>query len=75
MSQNGADLSIQGIAESSARVSTYLRNIHSSSWLGDPNLQIVQKDASKSGAQTFSITATVVDKAAAQKDAAAGGAP
>ena len=76
VSQNGAALNIQGVAESSARVSTYLRNIDASSWLGDPNLQIVQKDAGKNGAQTFAITAKVMDKAAAaQKDAAAGGTP
>ena len=78
VTQNGASLSIQGTAESSARVSTYLRNIDASPWLGEPNLQVVQKDPAKSGAQNFSITAKVVDKSAAQKDAkdaSAGGAP
>ncbi len=80
--QTGAQLELQGVAESSARVSTYLRNIDSSPWLGDPNLQVVQKDASKSGAQSFSITAKVEDKVAQQqkdtkdaKGAAAGGVP
>ncbi len=83
VAQSGDNLSIQGNAESSARVSTYLRNIDASPWIGDPNLQVVQKDASKSGAQSFSITAKVVDKTAQQKaaadkaaaDAGAGGAP
>lgn len=77
ISQNGASLTLQGVAESSARVSTYLRNIDTSPWLGEPNLQVVQKDAVKSGAQNFSITAKVEDKSAQQqkdKDAA-GGAP
>ena len=83
VTQNGDKLSIQGNAESSARVSTYLRNIDASPWLGEPNLQVVQKDASKSGAQSFSITAKVIDKTAQQKaaadkaaaDAGTGGAP
>ena len=85
MTQSGDNLTILGNAESSARVSTYLRNIDASPWLGEPNLQIVQKDASKSGAQQFSITAKVVDKSAQQKaaadaaaaaaDAGTGGAP
>lgn len=76
VSQNGDQLAIQGTAESSARVSTYLRNIDASPWLGEPNLQIVQKDASKSGAQNFGVTAKVVDKTAQQqKDASAKGAP
>jgi type IV pilus assembly protein PilN len=74
--QSNDSLTLQGEAESSARVSTYLRNIDASPWLGAPNLQIVQKDTSKSGAQTFSITAKVIDKnGAQQKDASSGGAP
>lgn len=72
VSQNGANLTLQGVAESSARVSTYLRNIDASPWLGEPNLQVVQKDNGKSGAQTFSITAKVEDKSAQQKDAGGG---
>jgi type IV pilus assembly protein PilN len=76
VTQSGDNLTLQGEAESSARVSTYLRNIDASPWLGAPNLQVVQKDAAKNGAQNFSITAKVVDKTAAQqKDAAGGGAP
>ena len=83
VTQTGDNLSLQGNAESSARVSTYLRNIDNSMWMGEPNLQVVQKDPNKSGAQVFSITAKVVDKGAQQKaaadkaaaDAGAGGAP
>jgi type IV pilus assembly protein PilN len=70
VSENGDSLSLEGTAESSARISTYLRNIDASPWLGDPNLQVVSKDPAKSGAQHFSITAKVVDKAAAAAKAA-----
>lgn len=73
VTQNGANLTLQGLAESSARVSTYLRNIDSSPWLGEPNLQVVQKDSTKSGAQNFSITAKVEDKTAQQQKDAGGG--
>ena len=75
VAQSGDNLTLQGVAESSARVSAYLRNIDASPWLGAPNLQVVQKDNGKSGAQIFSITAKVMDKTAQQKDAASGGAP
>lgn len=76
VAQNNDNLTLSGQAESSARVSTYLRNIDSSPWMGSPNLVVVQKDANKNGAQNFTITAKVVDKAAQQKTAdAAGGAP
>ena len=44
VTQKGDQLEIDGVAESSARVSTYMRNIDASPWLGDPNLQVVQKD-------------------------------
>jgi type IV pilus assembly protein PilN len=75
VTENGDQLQLEGTAESSARISTYLRNIDASPWLGDPNLQVVSKDPSKSGAQHFSITAKVVDKAAAAaKSADNGGA-
>ena len=70
VAENGDGLSIEGTAESSARISTYLRNIDASPWMGDPNLQVVQKDPQRSGAQHFAITAKVVDKAAAAAKAA-----
>jgi len=70
VTENGDSLTIEGTAESSARISTYLRNIDGSSWMGDPNLSVVQKDSTKSGAQHFSISAKVVDKAAAAAKAA-----
>ena len=73
--QSGDNLTLSGQAESSARVSTYLRNIDASPWLGSPNLVVVQKDPNKNGAQNFTITAKVADKTAQQqKTADAGGA-
>jgi len=74
VAQNGDNLTLTGVAESSARVSTYLRNIDASPWLGAPNLVVVQKDPNRNGAQIFTVTAKVMDKAAQQKAADAGGA-
>lgn len=74
--QKGAQVEIHGVAESSARVSTYMRNIDSSDWMGDPNLEVVQKDPKvKFGAraQQFNVTAKVVDKAEAAKNSKTGG--
>jgi type IV pilus assembly protein PilN len=79
VAQNNDRLTLQGVAESSARVSTYLRNIDASPWLGEPNLIVVAKDNAKSGSQGFTITAKIEDKAAQQaqqaQKLAAGGAP
>lgn len=75
VSQKGDQVDIQGVAESSARVSTYMRNIDASAWMGDPNLQVVQKDPKVDfgvRAQQFNVTAKIVDKTAATKNTQAG---
>lgn len=67
VNQSGNVLNLDGIAESSARVSAYMRNIDNSMWLGDPNLQIVQQDSSvkpNAHLQKFAVTAKIIDKAA-----------
>lgn len=71
VTESGDALTLDGTAESSARISTYLRNIDASPYMGNPNLTVVQKDPSKNGAQKFTITAKVMDKAAAAAAAAA----
>ena len=71
VNESGDDLTLDGIAESSARISTYLRNIDASPYMGSPNLTVVQKDTAKSGSQRFTITAKVIDKAAVAAAAAA----
>lgn len=69
--QRGKNLEIQGIAESNARVATYMRNIDSSAWLGDPNLTVTQTDQKgKLRRSRFTITAKQVDKNAKKEDAA-----
>ncbi len=71
VTQNGDKLQLQGVAESSARVSTYLRNIDNSPWMGDPNLEVVQKDPRVNfgvRAQQFNITAKIIDKADAAEN-------
>ncbi|MGA9852895.1 MAG: PilN domain-containing protein [Gammaproteobacteria bacterium] len=76
VTQKGDQVQIQGVAESSARVSTYMRNIDASPWMGDPNLQVVQKDSKIDfgvRAQQFNVTAKVIDKADAAQNQESGG--
>jgi len=42
LSQNGTRLKFEGVAQSSTRVSTFMRNIDGSSYLKNPELEIVQ---------------------------------
>jgi type IV pilus assembly protein PilN len=48
MTQRGRNLVLNGLAQSNARVSTYMRNIETSPWLNDPKLRIIEnKDQNK----------------------------
>ena len=56
--QRGRNLVLDGLAQSNARVSTYMRNIEASPWLNDPKLRIIEnKDKAKSAAvgSTFQL--------------------
>jgi type IV pilus assembly protein PilN len=45
--QTGADITLQGIAQSNARVSAFMRNVEGSQWLTDPKLSVIQSVDSK----------------------------
>jgi len=59
--QTGNKLEIHGVAQSSTRVSTFMRNIDSSVWMDNPVLQVVEsaKD-SATGGSNFTLTSDVV---------------
>jgi type IV pilus assembly protein PilN len=75
--QTGRRIELRGVAQSSTRVASYMRNIDSSPWMGDPALQILEtKGANDAGSQfTLSATQENPQLAAAAKGGAAGGAP
>jgi type IV pilus assembly protein PilN len=62
-----------GVAQSSTRVSAFMRNIDSSEWLKNPELQVVQADAS--GGQAFTVFAEEIPNVADQPAAAPGPKP
>jgi type IV pilus assembly protein PilN len=53
--QSGTRFEIRGVAQSSTRVSAFMRNIDGSEWLADPSLQIVQR--SGGGGSEFTLFA------------------
>ena len=72
LKQSGSRIEMRGIAQSSTRVSTFMRNIDSSEWLADPSLQIVETKARDAGhGSTFTLFATQ-RKQVPDEDAAAG---
>lgn len=42
ITQKGNDLTLEGVAQSNARVSAYMRNVDQSEWLQNPRLEIIQ---------------------------------
>jgi type IV pilus assembly protein PilN len=62
-----------GVAQSSTRVSAFMRNIDSSEWLRNPELQVVQADAA--GGQAFTVFADEIPNGADQPAAAPGTKP
>jgi type IV pilus assembly protein PilN len=70
--QTGGKVELQGLAQSSTRVSTLMRNIDASDWLADPGLDVVQTVASGPEHQSqFKLFAQQV--ATATEDDAKGG--
>src|SRR5579883_3260944 len=61
LKQSGNKLEIHGIAQSSTRVSTFMRNIDGSSWFDNPQLQVVEtaKDAPNGGSNFVLFANTV----------------
>jgi type IV pilus assembly protein PilN len=69
--QSGSKVTIRGVAQSSTRVSAFMRNIDRSEWLTDPGLDVVQtigRDGSDR-ASTFTIFATQTRPAGADPEA------
>lgn len=69
--QTAAGVVIEGVAESNARVSTYMKNLDASQWFRDPQL-IVIKTAEKNSQRTSEFTLQV--KNLARADAVTGDA-
>lgn len=55
VAQNANMITLKGVAESNARVSSFMRNIERSEWLEDPKLEIIQS-ADESGRRIANFT-------------------
>jgi type IV pilus assembly protein PilN len=70
--QTNKMLKFEGVAQSSTRVSTFMRNIDASEWLQKPSLDIIENKQGQTTGSSFIMTAEQVSTAA--EDDAAGGA-
>jgi len=59
--QTGTKLELHGVAQSSTRVSTFMRNIDASNWMSNPQLQVVESNRdSPTGGSSFTLTTDTV---------------
>jgi len=61
--QNGMKLKFDGIAQSSTRVSSFMRNLDGSQWLRNPELEVVQTTKGSGAGSSFTLTADEVTTA------------
>lgn len=66
VAQAGNNITIDGLAQSNARVSSFMRNLESSDWLANPDLKIIQQAgmAGDKRVNSFKLTFTQVIPAA-----------
>jgi type IV pilus assembly protein PilN len=56
--QKGSVITIQGVAQSNARVSNFMRNVEKSEWMKEPNLNVIET-SSEDGRRTANFTLKV----------------
>lgn len=68
--QSGKNISLDGRAQSNARVSAYMRNIDTSDWLGNPRLVVIEtKDKTGTGLSHFQLMGQQINKKKPEGDA------
>lgn len=73
--QSGQQLTLDGVAQSNARVSAYMRSIEASGWMKNPDLSIIeQKGDNRSMPYQFSLRLTLTSPQAGTDAEAAAGA-
>lgn len=73
--QSGQNVTIEGVAESSGRISAYLKNLDSSPWFKDPKLVVIKTgEKNRQRNSDFTLQVTNLTKASADDAAAASNA-
>lgn len=67
--QNGTKLKLEGVAQSSTRVSTLMRNIAASQWLRNPELEVVETKKDNANASRFVLDCEQVSTVDSDSDA------
>ena len=71
--QTDKHLRFEGVAQSSTRVSAFMRNIDSSEWLKNPELEVVETKKGEALGSSFTLFADQVTHANGDDDSSSGG--
>jgi type IV pilus assembly protein PilN len=72
ISQSGGSITVNGRAQSNARVSAFMRNIEASKWIGKPSLLVIeQKDKTGTGMNHFQLRFRQLEQKSQGPEAAA----
>lgn len=55
LTQSGDTLTLNGRAQSNARVSSFMRNLDTSAWFTDPQLDVIQTEGGPAAMRTFTL--------------------
>ncbi len=66
--QEGKQLKFEGVAQSSTRVSTFMRNISASQWMKDPELEVVESKPGSTVGNSFVLDASEIVAAGDEDD-------
>jgi len=67
--EEGKKLKFEGVAQSSTRVSTFMRNISASQWMKDPELEVVESKTGNTVGNSFVLDASVITTSGDDDDA------
>lgn len=68
--QQGAELTLEGMAQSNARVSAFMRNLDEADWFASPKLEVIQvqeKDGTRSSKFTLKVKQLTPEEVEAEK--------
>ena len=67
--QEGKKLKFEGVAQSSTRVSTFMRNISASQWMKDPELEVVESKTGNTVGNSFVLDASAISTSGDEEEA------
>jgi len=67
--EEGKKLKFEGVAQSSTRVSTFMRNISASQWMKDPELEVVESKTGNTVGNSFVLDASAISTSGDEEEA------